>query len=610
MEGKGGSRLLLIFVLAIAGFFIFFGNPFSDKKKGGNVEQQPRVVVQSPDLNSVMPAHRAPAELCTITQGGPTKDDGYQAVFSTHGASLEKFTLNGERFEGLNLATQGKAGELRRQLRFDWRNIAAKDATPWLVPYDSLDWQVSQPNDKTCVFTYDEPGVVSITKTITAKGVTTLTASATIKNVGAEKRRIALGVETTDWRTSAEVDTTFMRQPPETTSVQCADTNGEVERLAYSDFEPDDFNDRETFPINGVDNGSWYEFPGKPAFAGVANYNFAHAIVPLSAPGQPVCQMQIEYWNEAWNIEPPNDGAMYRARLAYPPVDMDPGASLTYEVGSFIGHKNREALAQAFGGEYDLGLLVDLGFFSFIATYMAIILSWIYGFVGNWGLSIIVLTIFARVLLFPLSIPSVKNMVRMRELKPEVDALNAKFKDDPQAKGVAQMELWRKHGVNPLKGCLPQLASMPVWFALYTTLQQAPDLYKTPFLWLPDLSEQDPYFILPFVIGGTFFVQQKIMPMQGDAAQRKMMLYFMPGMFTVFMLFLPSGLGVYMFTNSLLAIGQQQLIEWHMRRGKAKANPTDPTLPSPAEEDDTTTDGAKKKKPRPKRRARRTRKVS
>jgi YidC/Oxa1 family membrane protein insertase len=131
------------------------------------------------------------------------------------------------------------------------------------------------------------------------------------------------------------------------------------------------------------------------------------------------------------------------------------------------------------------------------------------------------------------------------------------------------MELWRKHGMSPfdqVKGCLPQLATMPVWFALYTTLQTAVELYNIPFLWFPDLSEPDPYFILPLIIGGTYFVQQKIMPFQGDPAQRKMMMYMMPVMFTVFMLFLPAGLGVYMFTNSVLAIVQQQAVEQHAKK--------------------------------------------
>jgi YidC/Oxa1 family membrane protein insertase len=111
---------------------------------------------------------------------------------------------------------------------------------------------------------------------------------------------------------------------------------------------------------------------------------------------------------------------------------------------------------------------------------------------------------------------------------------------------------------------------MPVWFALYTTLQTAVELYNIPFLWFPDLSSADPLYILPFIIGATSFFQQKLMPPQGDPAQQKMMLYFMPAMFTVFMLFLPAGLGVYMFTNGLLGILQQQGVEWHAKRSLGK----------------------------------------
>jgi YidC/Oxa1 family membrane protein insertase len=163
--------------------------------------------------------------------------------------------------------------------------------------------------------------------------------------------------------------------------------------------------------------------------------------------------------------------------------------------------------------------------------------------------------------------PGIRNMIKMRELRPELERLTEKYKDDPRAKGMAQMELYRKNNVNLFMGCLPTLLTMPVWFALYTTLQTAVELYNIPFLWFPDLSDRDPLYILPFIIGATFFVQQKITPMQGgDPAQQKMMMYFMPGMFTVFMLFLPSGLGVYMFTNSLLGILQQQSVEWHARR--------------------------------------------
>src|SRR5690606_38349189 len=129
----------------------------------------------------------------------------------------------------------------------------------------------------------------------------------------------------------------------------------------------------------------------------------------------------------------------------------------------------------------------------------------------------------------------------------------------------------------------PQLASMPVWVALYTTLQTAVELYNIPFLWFPDLSRPDPYYILPFVIGGVFLLQQKLMPMQaGDPTQQKIMTYFMPAMFTVFMLFLPAGLGVYMFTNSVLGILQQQVVERHVQKTlkTRKAEPPPESTPS------------------------------
>jgi len=306
----------------------------------------------------------------------------------------------------------------------------------------------------------------------------------------------------------------------------------------------------------------------------VANAYFAHALAPVTAPTKPECQLQVEqrwdYTRFKGHGQDPGAGAMYRARLAYPAVTLPPGEGASYSVLTYVGPKERQVLAAAGGGKHRLLELIDLGFFSMIAKVLVAFLLKVHGIIPNWGVAIIVLTVTARVLLFPLSLPGIRNMIRMREIKPEMDAMNEKYKDDPQARGLAQMELWRKHNVNPFKGCLPQLASMPVWFALYTTLQTAVELYNIPFLWFPDLSESDPLFILPFVIGGTYFFQQKMMPMQGgDPAQQKMMMYMMPGMFTVFMLFLPAGLGVYMFTNSVLAITQQWAVERHAKRSAA-----------------------------------------
>jgi YidC/Oxa1 family membrane protein insertase len=135
----------------------------------------------------------------------------------------------------------------------------------------------------------------------------------------------------------------------------------------------------------------------------------------------------------------------------------------------------------------------------------------------------------------------------------------------------------RKHGVsNPIVGCIPMLLTMPVWWALYMALQTAVELYHVPFgPFIPDLSAPGRYLIIPIVLGASSLLQQKLMPAQGDAAQQRMMMYMMPGIFTVMMLFLPAGLGVYMTTNSVLAIGQQLLVERWLKSRQAAGGGAD-----------------------------------
>ncbi len=190
----------------------------------------------------------------------------------------------------------------------------------------------------------------------------------------------------------------------------------------------------------------------------------------------------------------PTGAAIYKARLHYPVRSLEPGKTETYALQAFVGPKERKALAAA-GNRFEP--LIDLGFFSIIAKVLVGYLLWLHDLIPSWGGAIVVLTLTARMLLFPLTWPSVKNMIQMRELKPEMDKPHRALQGTtPRARGLAQMELWKKHGVNPMKGCLPQLASMPVRFALYTTLQTAVELYNIPFLWFPDLSEPDPLYLL------------------------------------------------------------------------------------------------------------------
>jgi YidC/Oxa1 family membrane protein insertase len=156
----------------------------------------------------------------------------------------------------------------------------------------------------------------------------------------------------------------------------------------------------------------------------------------------------------------------------------------------------------------------------------------------------------------------------MKELKPEMDRINELYADDREKKSAAIMEMYRKKGVNPAAGCFPVLLQFPIWLSLYASLSSNIRLLHAPFaLWWRDLSSPDPYFILPLALGALMFVQQKMTPPAGgDPLQQKMMLYVMPAMITSFMLFLPAGLCLYMFTNSALSIVQQRVIEARLKQ--------------------------------------------
>lgn len=576
MQGSGG--FLRIALLAIAGLFIY---KYLLGGSSGSAKAQP--IAAEVHLT---PALRAPYQYCSI------QTEYFQARLSSRGAALQHFELRKPKYQKhgvpIDLSTTPHPGvpigspleedpsapglhEFRQQLFAQWRNpsLSVPADTPWNVDFDSVDYQITASDSASCTFSYRD-AKVQLTKVVRAtERPYELEVSDQIENLDSVARSHAFAIDTVEWFRTAEVTGGMFRVSPFATHLECVPEEGKALRLLTTDFEPNDFSDTQNYQV--LHPLGWYQARVPPAVVALSNAYFAEGLAPISGPAKPNCQLLIENHFKDGKASDPDSGSFYRARLAYPLQSLAPGQSARYVALTYVGPKERSILAQAGGGEHRFIDLIDLGFFSVIAKVLVAFLLKVHSVVPNWGLAIIVLTVTARMLLFPLSWPSIRNMVRMREIKPEMDAMQKKFKDDPQGRGLAQMELWRKHKVNPLKGCLPQLASMPVWFALYTTLQTAVELYNTPFLWFPDLSAPDPFFILPIVIGSTYFLQQKLMPMQGgDPAQQKMMMYMMPAMFTVFMLFLPSGLGVYMFTNSLLAIGQQQFVERHVKRSSAK----------------------------------------
>lgn len=233
---------------------------------------------------------------------------------------------------------------------------------------------------------------------------------------------------------------------------------------------------------------------------------------------------------------------------------LQPTEDLHLNYTFFIGPKSYEVLKNV---PQDFQQLVDLGFFGFIASYMLIIMNFFFQIFHNWGVAIILMTVLVRILLLPLNIKSYRSMKAMQKIQPQMKKIREQLKETPQKMNQEIMSLMRTHKVNPLGGCLPMLLQFPVFLALYKVLGQSVELYQAPFIfWLDDLSVKDPYYVLPVLMGGVMFWQQKITPAPMDPTQAKVLMV-MPLIFTVFMLALPSGLTLYILVSSLFAIIQQ-----------------------------------------------------
>lgn len=245
-------------------------------------------------------------------------------------------------------------------------------------------------------------------------------------------------------------------------------------------------------------------------------------------------------------------------------INVAPGNIGEYKVDLYVGPKNQDVLKEL--SEY-LDLTIDYGFLWMLAKPIFSALQIIQGFLINWGWSIILLTIFIKILLYPLSAASLKSMAKMRTLQPEMARIKELYGDDRQKAGQEQMALFKKHQVNPLGGCFPMLLQMPVFIALYWVLSESVEIRHSPWIfWIQDLSAKDPLFILPLIMGASMFLMQKLQPAPTDPMQAKVF-QLMPIMFTFFFMMFPAGLVLYWTVNNLLSILQQ----WYVNRQIAAA---------------------------------------
>jgi len=216
---------------------------------------------------------------------------------------------------------------------------------------------------------------------------------------------------------------------------------------------------------------------------------------------------------------------------------------------------------------------IEYGWFTFASQPLFALLLWLHGIFGNWGWAIIALTFIIRIILYPLTYKGMVSMQKIKELAPKLKEIKEKYGKDPQRMNAATMDMYKKHGANPLGGCLPMLLQIPVFFAIYRVLLNAPELQGAPWLlWIDDLSRMDPYYILPVLMGASMYLQQRMTPNNfTDPLQEKIFKY-LPVIFTFFFITFPSGLVLYWFVNNLFSIAQQFIVNQQFANAKdAKA---------------------------------------
>ncbi|MGE8660064.1 MAG: membrane protein insertase YidC [Achromobacter sp.] len=261
---------------------------------------------------------------------------------------------------------------------------------------------------------------------------------------------------------------------------------------------------------------------------------------------------------------------LYAARTIEAVGEIAPGAAARVDSHLWVGPQDQKAMAALAPG---LELVVDYGWLTIIAKPLFTLMTWLHSILGNWGWTIVALTVLIKALFYPLAAASYRSMARMKQVAPRLQALKEKYGDDKQKLNAAMMEMYRTEKINPLGGCLPMLVQIPVFISLYWVLLASVEMRGAPWiLWVHDLSIRDPYFILPAIMMATMFLQIKLNPTPPDPVQAKVMMI-MPLVFGGMMFFFPAGLVLYWCVNNTLSIAQQWSITRAMqRKTEAAAN--------------------------------------
>ncbi|TWX73712.1 membrane protein insertase YidC [Colwellia sp. C1TZA3] len=304
--------------------------------------------------------------------------------------------------------------------------------------------------------------------------------------------------------------------------------------------------------------------------------DIAEANLSVSTQGGWVAMLQ-HYFVSSWVPEKTSDNQLYTrystnqdAVIGFkaPAITIEPNSTATTSATFYVGPKDQDVLESI---EDNLDLTIDYGFLFMISQPLFWLLIKIQSIVTNWGVAIIIITLIVKGGMYPLTKAQYTSMAKMRALQPKMAQLKERLGDDKQKMSQAMMELYRKEKVNPAGGCLPLIVQMPIFLALYWVFLESVELRHAPFmLWIQDLSAQDPFYILPVLMGISMFIMQKMQPMTvQDPMQQKIMQY-MPVMFTVFFFWFPSGLVLYWLVSNIISIVQMKIIFSGIKKAKAK----------------------------------------
>ncbi|HLU00585.1 MAG TPA: membrane protein insertase YidC [Burkholderiaceae bacterium] len=290
-------------------------------------------------------------------------------------------------------------------------------------------------------------------------------------------------------------------------------------------------------------------------WVGMVQHYFATAWVPNQG---------VQRHNEALRI----GDNLYAIRTLVPAGSIAAGEAGSVDANLWVGPQDQDAMSALAPG---LELVVDYGWLTIIAKPVFKLMTWLHTLLGNWGWTIVALTVLIKLAFYPLSAASYRSMARMKKFTPRMQALREKYGDDKVKMNQAMMELYRNEKINPLGGCLPMLVQIPVFIALYWVLLGSVEMRGAPWiLWIQDLSARDPWFILPAVMMATMFLQIKLNPTPPDPMQARIMML-MPLVFGGMMFFFPAGLVLYWVVNNILSIAQQRFVMHQIDKADAAA---------------------------------------